>query len=286
MKYAVIDIGSNSVRLLLESDGKTLYKELNTTRLGEGIALTSKLSSDAMRRTASAIRDFKVKALNDGAAEVFAFATAAVRSATNGAEFVALVQKEADIVVDVISGEEEASVGLIGALGNADGGIVDIGGGSTEITLRKNKKIVYSKSVNIGAVRLFDLCGRDRKKLEAVIYEKIKEYGSIDCRVPVYGVGGTATSLAALALGLKHYDGEKVHGFVLTIERLETLTDELFKTSPEELVENTCVQPKRAEIIAGGAALLLALMKKFHIFTVTVSENDNLEGYLLKRLMK
>ena len=81
MKYGVIDIGSNSVRLLMASGGKTLYKDLNTTRLGEGLALSGVLSAAAMYRTAFAVRDFKERALREGASDVFAFATAAVRAA-------------------------------------------------------------------------------------------------------------------------------------------------------------------------------------------------------------
>ena len=285
MKCAVIDIGSNSVRLLFQSGGKTLYKALNTTRLGEGLAVSGKLSLPAMQRSALAVQEFKQRATSDGATQVYVFATAAVRSAENGGEFVMMVEKLAGLKVDVISGEEEAAIGLLGALGRNDGGIIDIGGGSTELTLRQNFSVTYSKSLNVGAVRLYDLCGRNRQKLQLLISEKISEYGKVECsNLPVYGIGGTATSLAALALGLKNYDGQKVQDFILTKSALDELTDKLFKILPEELVNTSCLPFKRAEIIAGGALLLSSLMQYLDLNSITISEKDNLEGYLLKRL--
>ena len=284
MKYAVIDIGSNSVRLLLWSDGKTLYKTLNTTRLGEGLALTGKLSDDAILRTSLAIRDFKQQAKAENADRVYAFATAAVRSATNGKAFTQAVKEIANLDVDVISGEEEAAIGLLGALEGKDGGIIDIGGGSTELTLQKNNSVAYSKSLDIGAVRLFDMCGRDRNKLEEVIQNKILSYGKVECNVPMYGIGGTATSLAALSLGLKEYQAQKVQDYVLTRTKLKTLTEELFTLSPEQIVEKSCLPLKRAEIIAGGALLLYRLLGYLRVEEITVSEKDNLEGYILKRI--
>ncbi|MBO7736832.1 MAG: hypothetical protein J6S22_03230 [Clostridia bacterium] len=283
MKYAVIDIGSNSVRLLIQSDGKTLYKGLNSTRLGEGIAFSSRLLPAAMERTALAIKEFKEKALALGVDEVYAFATAAVRSALNRAEFLSTVKRLTGMEIDVLSGEAEASVGLTGALGNADGGIIDIGGGSTEFTMRINNAVTYSKSIDLGAVRLYDLCGRDKELLNQTIQNNIIQFKKVNCAVPVYGIGGTATSLAALALGLKTYDGHKVQDFVLQKTQLQTLSDTLFETSVEELMEISCLTPSRAQIIAGGALLLLRLMEYFQLSAITISEKDNLEGYLIQR---
>lgn len=285
MKYAVIDVGSNSVRLLIWSDGKTLYKGINTTRLGEGLALSGKLSKSAMERTCLAVRDFRTAALQSGAESVYCFATAAVRSATNGGEFVKRVKAQTGVEVDVISGEEEAAIGLYGALGDADGGIIDIGGGSTELTLRAGGAVAYSKSLNIGAVRLFDLCGRDRNALEEFIAKKTEEYGRVNCNVPVYGVGGTATSLAALAQNMREYDPNRVQGYKLTTVRLKEILEKVFSISPESLAETSCLPLKRAEIIGGGGLLLLRLMEYLGLNEITVSEQDNLEGYLFKKVL-
>lgn len=284
MKYGVIDIGSNSVRLLMASGGKTLYKDLNTTRLGEGLALSGVLSAAAMYRTAFAVRDFKERALREGASDVFAFATAAVRAAQNGSAFVQLVKETAGLVVDVISGEEEAAIGLAGAIGGAsDGGIIDVGGGSTELTLRVGGSVARATSVDVGAVRLYDLCGRDREKLIRTAKEKISSFAG-ECTVPVFAIGGTATSLGALALGLMRYDPQKVDGYVLTAEKLDKLIDGIFARSPEEIAAQSCLPLRRAEIVGGGAVLIREAMRLLELEQLTVSERDNLEGYLLRRL--
>lgn len=285
MKYAVADVGSNSVRLLIWSDGKTLYKGINTTRLGEGLALSGELSLIAQERTLNAIVSYRDYALENGADKLYCFATAAVRSAKNGAEFVRLVKEKTGVEIDVLSGEAEAAAGLYGALEDRDGGIVDIGGGSTELTLQKKGKVVYTKSLDIGAVRLYDLCGRDRKKLDETILKKIEEYGEPFCEVPLCGIGGTATSLAALALGLKEYSSEKVQGYELTLPTLKNIVEQIFSVLPEELAETSCLPFKRAEIVGGGGMLLLRLMERLNLKKIEISERDNLEGYLLQKVL-
>lgn len=286
MKYGVIDIGSNSVRLMLWSDGKTLYKRLNVTRLGEGIQYTGNLQSDAMSRSAEAIRQFRAQAESDGADAVFAFATAAVRAAKNKDDFLALVRESAGLDVDVISGEREGKIGLDGALGEGDGGIIDIGGASSEITIRRDGKTIYSYSLDLGAVRLYDLCGRDRAALEKVIAERLAEYGQVPKDVPMSGIGGTATSIASVGLGLKEYDGNRVQDYALTLPALRTITDRLFSLTPQEICDTTCLPLKRAEIIAGGSLLLTKIMEYVGLDVLRVSERDNLEGYLIAKGIK
>jgi exopolyphosphatase/guanosine-5'-triphosphate,3'-diphosphate pyrophosphatase len=105
-KFAVIDIGSNSVRLMFVADGKVLYKALNTTRLGEGLAEYPRLKPEALERTAQAVAEFYARAINEGAESVLSFATAAARTAENGQEFVDRVQALCGLRVEIISGEE------------------------------------------------------------------------------------------------------------------------------------------------------------------------------------
>ena len=161
MKYAVVDIGSNSVRLMLWADG-TLYKKLFTTRLAEGMR-EGVLSEAAMARTAEAVAACYAEGISQaGAAHTFAFATAAVRSAKNGAAFCARIRAMCGAEIDVVSGETEALLGAYGALGNADGGVVDIGGASTEVYLRKGGKRAFSVSLPVGVVRLKAACGQEK----------------------------------------------------------------------------------------------------------------------------
>ena len=284
MKTGIIDIGSNSVRLALSADGKTLYKRLKTTRLSEGLSLSGKLSRVAIERTAKAVAEFKAEAERYCAEKVYAFATAAVRASSNGSEFTKYTKKQYGIDIDVISGETEAKIALLGALGGSDGGIIDLGGASCEVTVRENGNIAYTKSVNVGAIRLLDTCGRDRDKLEKFISEKLKEYGRFDGGMyNMYGVSGTATTLAAVKHKLKEYDPAIVHGTVLTVEEVGALADKFLKMTVEEIKGLGEVIVWRADVIGGASLFLYRLMQYMNISKMTVSENDNLEGYLIYR---
>ena len=284
MKTGIIDIGSNSVRLALSADGKTLYKRLKTTRLGEGLSITGSISRDAIVRTANAVADFYAEAERDGAEKIYAFAPAAVRSSSNGGEFVEYTKNNFGIDIEVLSGETEAQIALLGALGENDGGIIDLGGASCEVTVRKAGEIVYTKSVDVGAVRLLDMCGRDRDKLEKYISEKLKDYGKIDAsKYSMCAVSGTATTLAAAKHKLKTYDPATVHGTVLTVEEVGAFADTFLKMSVEEIQSKGEVLVWRADVIGGASLFLYRLMQYMNIKQFTVSENDNLEGYLIYR---
>lgn len=282
MKTGIIDIGSNSVRLALTADGKTLYKHIETTRLGEGLSLNGRLSEEAIERTARAVDGFKREAISDGAEKVYVFATAAVRSSSNGSDFVRFTKERYGIDVDVISGETEANIGLLGALGFSDGGIIDLGGASCEVTVRSGGKIRYTKSVDIGAVRILDKCGRDRNKIENFISQKLSDYGKFDASpYKMYAISGTATTLAAVKHELKIYDPKITHGTKITAEEIGALADRFLSLPVEEVKKIAGVAVWRADIIGGASLFLYRLLRYMNISEITVSENDNLEGYLL-----
>ena len=288
MKISAIDVGSNSVRLMVMADGKTLYKQLDTTRLAEGLAGSGVLKPEAIERTARAVQIFAAAAELNGAGTPYVFATAAVRSSKNGADFVARVKALTGIDVDVLSGEEEAACGILGALRGRDGGIIDLGGASTEITLQQGGKTLYSKSVNIGTVRLFDMAGQDRSALQAAIDNLLNGYGSLSLDgKDIYGIGGTATSLAALYHELEKYDPKVVEGTVLTREWLCAEAEKLLSLTVEERRALRGMEPRRADVIAGGCLLMYSILNRFNADRITVSESDNLEGYVLfKGLVK
>ena len=288
MKISAIDVGSNSVRLMVMADGKTLYKQLDTTRLAEGLAQSGVLKPEAIERTARAVQIFAAAAELNGAGTPYVFATAAVRSSKNGADFVARVKALTGIDVDVLIGEEEAACGILGALRGRDGGIIDLGGASTEITLQQGGKTLYSKSVNIGTVRLFDMAGQDRSALQAAIDNSLNGYGSLSLDgKDIYGIGGTATSLAALYHELEKYDPKVVEGTVLTREWLCAEAEKLLSLTVEERRALRGMEPRRADVIAGGCLLMYSILNRFNADRITVSESDNLEGYVLfKGLVK
>ena len=282
-RFAVIDIGSNSVRLMFVADGKVLYKRINTTRLGEGLAEKPCLKAEAIERSAKAVADFYAQAKVEGAEKVCAFATAAVRSAENRAEFLDKVKQLCGLGIEVISGEEEAEIGILGALGEEDGGVIDIGGASTEIVIKKSDKLVYKKSVNIGVVRLKDMCGRDKEALQQVAKKASVEYGKVPFEGGMYAIGGTATTLGAQALGLTEYDSGKVTGAEISAKKMEELADKFLAMPVEEIAKLPCMPKGRADVLAGGAVLFSVLMQELGFEKLIISDRDNLEGYAIKK---
>ena len=280
-RTAVIDIGSNSVRLMLWADGKVLYKTLKTTRLGEGTAFSPCLKEDAIERTASAVAEFCMQARKDGAENILAYATEAVRSAENGEAFNSRVRQLSGLTVEVLSGETEAKLGLYGALGkHADGGMIDVGGASTEVCFRQNGELTFSKSIPLGAVRLFDLCHDDAKSLQETIAPHLKAFEGTPKALPVFGVGGTATTLASVFLKLETYSSAAVQGFSIKAEELHALAVRLLSLSAEERKRLPGMDTRRADIIGGGAFLLASVVNTLGADELIVSDSDNLEGYL------
>jgi hypothetical protein len=279
MITGVLDVGSNSVRLMLSEDGKTLSKRVVVTRLAEGLSADGRLKEIPMSRTLAAMGELKRAAVRAGAERLYAFATAAVRSAENGGEFVKKAA-EAGIRLEVLSGGREAEIGLLGALNGRPGGVLDLGGASSELIVSDGSNVIYEYSLNLGSVRLLDLGGQDRARLTELIRSRIGAYGAVPA-CSLTAIGGTATQLAAIDLALEPYDPARVDGHILERPRLSALTDLLFSLSPEERKGLKGLQPERAEVIAGGALLLLSVLDYLRLSRITVSERDNLEGYLI-----
>ncbi|MBR1867095.1 MAG: hypothetical protein IJ800_00735 [Clostridia bacterium] len=281
--YSVLDIGSNSVRALCYRRGKVLYSGLITTRLGEGTAKQGKLSEEAIVRTVEGMKTLREKLSVFCSDDLFCFATEAVRSAENGEVFLNYAKNEG-FSVEVLDGDEEGELGLLGALGGKDGGIIDIGGASTEITVGRNGKIVYSHSLPLGAVRLYDLCGEDEKALSDKISQRIGEYGEIPKEVDYCFIGGTASAVCIVARGLKGFDGDRINDAALTKEDIDAAYEKIKNCSVEERVSKLRLSAKRAEIIVGGALMIKTLCEKFGLKSVTVKVNDNMVGYLRKKI--
>lgn len=280
---AVIDVGSNSVRYMGAERGKTLFKQICTTRLGAGLSQTNRLSPSAIELGANAVADFCRRAESAGAERVYAFATAAVRSATNGAEFTARVKDLCGLEIDVVSGEREARLGLLGAVRGDEGGMIDVGGASSEVGYLSHGEVRYSVSLPVGAVRLFDLCGQDRTLLEREVEKRIKPLSAGAACGITYAIGGTATTLAALKHELEVYDPAVTDGTLFRCDEVCALYEKLISLSPAERKNLKGMDVRRAEIIAGGTLVLLEIMKRLELTEIIVSERDNLEGYLVER---
>lgn len=306
---AIIDIGSNSVRIMVYSGGKILLRDLVTTQLAEGLSDDKKLAYKSINRTIQGISELKREAEALGETRFYCFATAAVRNAANGNEFCGELYNRLGLTVDVLSGEKEAAMGLYGALRGADGLVIDVGGGSTELVVAKNGKIVYAESAPCGAVVLGDNCPRNKNAalnlaenaLESFDFCALKQIirgdnsggASAFCNLnggvaeadkkgglKAFGIGGTANSLAFISLGGGVYDRAAQDGFVLKTEALGALLNEFFECSAERLSQKYNLNLRRARVLPFGAALLYSVAQALCLSKITLSEGDNLEGYM------
>lgn len=298
-RMAAIDVGSNSVRLMIAEIGdnnaiEPIKKELVTTRIYEGLARTGKLSTVAVDRTLAAINILKDKARQAGAASLYCFATAALREAKNRDDFLARAFKETGMAIDVLSEDEEAHVGFIGTQEQGPRGALDIGGGSTEIAIGVGHDVHCSVSMKLGAVRalekypLGDIA--DGLTLEAM-RQWVSNVFHTECtsarecaaklnNIRWTGIGGTITTVAAMDLKLPKYDSARVQGHELTRVSVEKTLTRLAQTPLEKRRLIPGLQPERADIIVGGVAILLEFMSFMGVEQIVVSDRDNLEGYL------
>ena len=276
-KIAIIDVGSNSVRIKIFCGRKILFKDLITSQLSEGIT-DGKLAYKSIIRTFEAIDLFINKAKSEGA-KVYAFATAAVRNTSSEQQFKEEFYKRYGFELDVLSGDKEAEIGLLGALEKNDGCVLDIGGASTEIAVRQDGKIIYSHSLPLGAVVLTDKFEKNKTDCQKYLSEAFLSYGNIPSSQKYVCIGGTATSLAFVKSGQKTYNSEVVHGTVLTKQFILKLADYFYNTDYTVIAEKMNLSLKRARVIHSGAAILLQALETLKIDEITVSESDNLEGY-------
>jgi exopolyphosphatase/guanosine-5'-triphosphate,3'-diphosphate pyrophosphatase len=283
-RIAVIDLGTNSIRLLVAEAGKNgqmkaLEKKQAITRLGEGMA-GGYLLPEAIERTINAAKSYLNISRLWQAEKIIPVATSAVRDAVNQAHFLALMRKETGLKVCVLSGREEALYSYSGVLAGLPLSgvapvVVDIGGGSTEFSW-KVKEEMFSASVRAGAVRMTENPSSD-KEIKDILTPALKEVHRASPQILV-GVGGTVTALAAMAQKLKEYDSNKVHGYTLLLKQVEQILITLKNFSFEERRTLPGVQPERADIIEAGGRIVRIIMEDLGLGTLKVSETDLLYG--------
>ena len=244
MRAAVIGIGSNSVRSLLVDVAGTEFKRLRRdregTRLFAGLDEAGNLDRESMEKTVAAVRRMASDAAQLGAEKLAIFATSAARDAANGAEFMATVERETGIPLRIISGEEEAELSFLGASAAVKAercGMIDIGGGSTEIAIGTPAGIESAFSCQMGAVRLFRRLRLDRKEdmkpvevaAAEILDEKLREYPGLALPETWVGTGGTFTTLAAMALGQPWTNRTNVQGTVITCEKIREIGEQTYR---------------------------------------------------------
>ncbi len=294
-RYAVVDIGTNSARLMIAhiNDGQIIadYKTLRLIRMGEGMVGKREIVPAAMQRAKEALLDYLNISREYGVnkEDFFAFGTSAIRDAENRNTFVDYIKNECGIQIDIISGDREALLGFAGSI-RGEGYMFDIGGGSTEVMQGSLTDVRFKNSFQIGTVRMLQMFpGGDVADPQAFLqahahaaktFAGVPNIGNNICT----GIGGTATALAMLDLGLIEYDAAHVQGHVVTLKRAEELCTMLKNKTTAQRRKIGGLPEKKADVIVFGAILFLEFMKAAGAQTVTVSDNDNQEGYLKFKL--
>lgn len=302
MKVASIDIGTNSMRLLLTDYNKSFKerkKYVDTTRLGKGVDKNGYISEESMNKNLDSLNKFVIQAKESEAEKIFAIGTSALRDSKNKDEFVNKAKQLTGIEVEIIDGNLEADLGFFGvSMGVESKGrilIVDIGGGSTELVIgSKAEGILYRQSLDIGAVRLTEKFNVDdvdtqvklasMQKYIASVLEPIKDLIKMHEVSEIIGIGGTITSASSIKQEMKSYDTNLVHNSVLSYIDIDVMLKMLSSLTLCDRKKVLGLQPGRADIILSGLNILLQILKDFDANEIVVSEYDNLEGLIYYKL--
>lgn len=276
-RIAIIDIGSNSARLVIShiyTSGayNMVYNQKEALRLSQKVNDNNLLTEEAFSSTIDTMRSFAHMCKVYQADKIIAVATAAIRNASNGAELVAKVAEETGIQLHIISGNTEAYISYLGVINTLDvknGIIFDLGGGSTELILFKNRKLVESVSVPLGAVNttgMFnirnempqnvynDLCAFIMSRLEQ--YPWIKQSG-----LPLIGVGGTARTVAKIIQRAKKYPATKIHNYAYPVQTFRSFFNKLRLTNLEQRKKISGLSSERSDIILAGSSIISCLLE-------------------------
>jgi exopolyphosphatase/guanosine-5'-triphosphate,3'-diphosphate pyrophosphatase len=304
MRVAVVDIGTNSTRLLVadvDRAGHLLEVDRRTavTRLGEGVDASGSLSSSAVERVNRAL-DGYAQAIEELSADArIAVLTSAVRDSSNGEQFVVSLRERYGLDARIISGEEEAQLTFLGAMSDRDSGdatralVIDVGGGSTELVIGALGTVSFHVSLQVGVVRQTErhLHGDPpsagelnalRRDVRTLIERDVPatERRGVERAI---AVAGTATSLAAIDQALEPYDRERVHGYRLDIVTTRLLLARLAAMPLAERRGTRGLHPDRAPTIVAGAVILIEVLEAFGLDGFEASENDILRGAALRR---
>ncbi len=299
---AAIDLGTNTVRVLVAKTDPArgivpVWADQVVTRLGEGLAGRGTLAPAAAERTLAAVRRFRDRAQSLGASDVRLVATAAVRQARDGPAFLARLEAEPGVRPRVVSGEEEASLTLLGAswtLRHPGGlfALLDIGGGSTEVLVAEGAGVRTAVSLALGVVHLVERFFRrdppepaDLAACRAYVDARLLDeaWGRIRPLGPaaLVATAGTPTTLAMIDLGLAAYDAARVQGHRLTASAVDRLAARLAALPLAERARVPGLETGRADVILPGAIVLAAAMAGLGLPHAVVSDSGLREGILL-----
>jgi exopolyphosphatase/guanosine-5'-triphosphate,3'-diphosphate pyrophosphatase len=298
MRVAVVDIGSNSTRVLVADvrDGRVtdeLERRSEVTRLGTGVDADGRLREDAMERVFATLDEYARVIEHHGAEVKLAVLTSAVRDSANGEEFAEQVKDRYGLVPHVLTGDQEARLTFLGATSERDSSdtptlVIDIGGGSTELVIGVGDQVSFHVSTQAGVVRQTERHidhdppqPEEVRELAADVRSIVADAVPVQQRSAVQraiAVAGTATSLAAIDQELDPYDPDRVHGYTLTREACERILERLAALPLAQRRQVAGLHPDRAPTIVAGAVILREVLSYFALQRVEVSEHDILRG--------
>ncbi|HEY5267158.1 MAG TPA: hypothetical protein VIJ40_10120 [Acidimicrobiales bacterium] len=294
---AAVDCGSNSTRLLIvDSLGEPLVRDMNITRLSQGVDESGLLLPEAKERSFKVLRHYRDACDASGVTRGLLVATSAVRDARNGAEFLSQAHHIMGFDAKILDGDQEAAYSFAGAtatLPEVDQAtmIVDVGGGSTELALRVDGALA-SYSMQLGCVRVTERAlGRGvvsaqsdaaaRSMIETELdraFLAVPAFARVVSNVRLIGLAGTVSTLAQLDAGLEHYDRDVVHLRRLSRSTLQHWRDLLATETPEVRLTHPGMVAGREDVLVAGLYVLDAVMDRFKVDVLLSSENDILDG--------
>jgi exopolyphosphatase/guanosine-5'-triphosphate,3'-diphosphate pyrophosphatase len=303
VRVAVVDIGTNSTRLLIadvdpgSGELVEVVRRSQVTRLGDGVDAQGSLSDAAIERVLATLADYRAQIDAHECEANVAVLTSAVRDAANGAEFAARVRDEYGLDARILSGDEEAQLSFLGAMSGRPEPrepivVIDVGGGSTEFVIGRGHTAGFHVSLPMGVVRMSERHIHsdppDPAELQSLAEDVrgiLEEGLPADQRAAVkegIAVAGTATSAASIDQELDPYDPERVHGYPLTLATVEMLLARLADMTESQRREVVGLDPNRAPTIVAGMILLAEALRAFDLHQVEVSDHDILHGAAMR----
>jgi exopolyphosphatase/guanosine-5'-triphosphate,3'-diphosphate pyrophosphatase len=302
MRLTCIDIGTNTILMLIADVGPNrsivaVRDEHVIARLGKGVDADRKITPATCDRVLSVLQRYQEISKSLGSEKIIACGTSALRDARNSGEIIAAIKEKVGLEVSVLSGEEEADLTFLGAVsefsegdGDRPQAVLDIGGGSTELTIGNSGSVNSRLSISLGSVRLTERILRSsppsEHSLELAVREvkaQISSFPHLPPGAQLTGVAGTPTTLAAIDLRLGNYDPNLVSGHVLTLRSIERMFDHLRTCDPDQMTRDfPQIEEGRRDVILAGMIILIESMRYLAVENIRVSDRGLRYGIALR----
>jgi exopolyphosphatase/guanosine-5'-triphosphate,3'-diphosphate pyrophosphatase len=305
MRLTSIDIGTNTILMLIADvsiDGtiSPLRDDQVIARLGKGVDANRRITPETTRRVLEYLRQYKEISDAVHSGKIIAAGTSALRDASNRKDFLDTVREDLGLEISILDGEEEAELTYQGAVSEFAGmdsqtnlAVLDIGGGSTELTIGIGTKVTQKSSLEVGSVRLTErILQKSPPSVPALqqavseVRNRISMFPPLPLHTRLIGVAGTVTTLAAIDLGLAEYDRSRVSGHILSLATIERLFKELQSlTLPLMARDFPQIQAGRSDVIVAGILILIESLRRFGADRITVSDRGLRYGLALREIL-